>query len=630
MQTPANWCSLVGLDYAPVDSARAVLRLRGVLDVPMPSDPTLIVRRRPLATRHRVLGCAIEEPSESGLLWLVTFAVPLEIVECRRARFALSAGGLPALDLPSPRLDPEWAPAGLPARRFTVSRARRCLVVLGAGLAVAIGSGAFAGAAFAAAKDTHAWSPPKHTASIGTAIRVTRHKRTLACKDVRVATAKPASKKHKPRNPADVPPGCLPATQTAAGKNHHKHHGKKHHGTGHAKHQQIPHATHPSGGVAPVAPQTPAPHVVKPQKTAPPRPATSPAAPTVPGPQTVWTTGFTLDPFTAKQLEQFSSLVANLDQPPKFLIPIYKAAGRRYRIQWQILAAINAIETNYGQDLAVSPKGAIGWMQFMPGTWLEYGVAIGQRHRPNPYDPRDAIFSAARYLAANGAPRHIRRALFAYNHALWYVDAVLWRAQLISDRALGKRAAENGYALPLDAVYMRHLGRTDDGVDIEDAPDGAAVYSITPGIVTAVADDPTGFGPNYPVILVTKGPLAGQYLYYGHVAASLVHVGQRVIAGEPIAVMGHTGDAASLDHGHIEIGFSDGSGDPLNHHGLNPWTPSGDAMRHVLLALSKTFHVWSRWPSPRPAPPTVKPSPPFVFPVHLSGAAADLLQRDSV
>ena len=111
------------------------------------------------------------------------------------------------------------------------------------------------------------------------------------------------------------------------------------------------------------------------------------------------------------------------------------------------------------------------------------------------------------------------------------------------------------------------------------------------GIVTAVASDPTGFGPNYPVILVTAGPLAGQYIYYGHVAASLVTIGQRVVAGQPIAVMGHTGDAASLGHGHIEIGFSDGSGGPLNNHGATAWTPSGAAMRTVLVALSRAFGI---------------------------------------
>jgi len=123
------------------------------------------------------------------------------------------------------------------------------------------------------------------------------------------------------------------------------------------------------------------------------------------------------------------------------------------------------------------------------------------------------------------------------------------------------------------------------------APSGAAVYTIAPGIVTAVASDPTGFGPNYPVILVTAGPLAGQYIYYGHVAASLVQVGQHVIAGEPIAIMGHTGDAASLGHGHIEIGFSDGAGDPLSHHGADPWTPTGAAMRSLLVSLSARFGI---------------------------------------
>jgi murein DD-endopeptidase MepM/ murein hydrolase activator NlpD len=250
------------------------------------------------------------------------------------------------------------------------------------------------------------------------------------------------------------------------------------------------------------------------------------------------------------------------------------------------------VETDYGRDLAVSPAGAVGWMQFMPATWAQYGFDPDGLRVPNPYDPRDAIFSAARYLAANGAKSDLRRAVFAYNHALWYVDAVLWRAQQISDAATHHlNGREHGYALPLDARYMQQLGRTDDGVDIETPPDGAAVYSITPGVVTAVASDPGGFGPDYPVVLATEGPLAGQYMYYGHVEASLVKVGEHVRAGQPIAVIGHTGDAASLGHGHIEIGFSDGSGDPLNHHGAAPWTPSGDAMRHVLVALSAAFRI---------------------------------------
>jgi hypothetical protein len=284
--------------------------------------------------------------------------------------------------------------------------------------------------------------------------------------------------------------------------------------------------------------------------------------------------------------------VANPTQPPAFLIPIYKAAGTRYDIPWQILAAINGIETNYGRDLAISPAGAIGWMQFMPDTWRQYGVASTNSHSaPDPYNPWDAIFSAARYLAANDGSHDIRQALFAYNHAVWYVDAVLWRAAVIADRALPRQAVHDGYALPLDARYMNTLGRTDDGVDIETAPDGALVYSIAPGVVTAVASDPGGFGPNYPVVTATEGPLAGQAIYYGHVALSLVGPGDHVSAGEPIAVMGHTGDAASLGHGHIEIGFSTAGGDPLDHHGAEAATPAGAAMRQVLVALAALYGI---------------------------------------
>jgi murein DD-endopeptidase MepM/ murein hydrolase activator NlpD len=138
---------------------------------------------------------------------------------------------------------------------------------------------------------------------------------------------------------------------------------------------------------------------------------------------------------------------------------------------------------------------------------------------------------------------------------------------------------------------MQQLGRTDDGVDIETAPDGALVYSITPGVVSAVASDPAGFGPNYPVIEATSGPLAGQHIYYGHVAQALVQPGQQVVAGQPIAIMGHAGDAASLGHGHIEIGFSDAGGDPLSHHGAGAATPAGDVMRSFLVTLSASFGV---------------------------------------
>jgi hypothetical protein len=116
---------------------------------------------------------------------------------------------------------------------------------------------------------------------------------------------------------------------------------------------------------------------------------------------------------------------------PPFLLPIYQAAGIEYQVPWQVLAAINQIETDYGRNLSVSSAGAVGWMQFMPSTWRTWGVDATGNGVADPYNPVDAIFSAARYLHAAGASTNLSRAIFAYNHAGWYVQSVLLRAKLI-------------------------------------------------------------------------------------------------------------------------------------------------------------------------------------------------------
>jgi hypothetical protein len=117
---------------------------------------------------------------------------------------------------------------------------------------------------------------------------------------------------------------------------------------------------------------------------------------------------------------------------PPFLLPIYQAAGTQYGIRWEVLAAINEIETDYGRNLNVSSAGALGWMQFIPSSWRSYGVDANRDGEKDPYNPVDAIFAAARYLKAAGADNDLRRAIFAYNHADWYVDSVMMRARLIS------------------------------------------------------------------------------------------------------------------------------------------------------------------------------------------------------
>ncbi|OAI39013.1 hypothetical protein AYO39_00710 [Actinobacteria bacterium SCGC AG-212-D09] len=116
---------------------------------------------------------------------------------------------------------------------------------------------------------------------------------------------------------------------------------------------------------------------------------------------------------------------------PPFLLPIYQAAGIEYDVPWQVLAAINEIETDYGRNLSVSSAGAVGWMQFMPETWKKYGVDATGSGYADPYNPVDAIFAAARYLHAAGASKNISNAIYSYNHAWWYVQSVLLRAKLV-------------------------------------------------------------------------------------------------------------------------------------------------------------------------------------------------------
>jgi murein DD-endopeptidase MepM/ murein hydrolase activator NlpD len=107
------------------------------------------------------------------------------------------------------------------------------------------------------------------------------------------------------------------------------------------------------------------------------------------------------------------------------LVAIWQRAGTAYGIPWPVLGSINKIESNFGRNMGPSSAGAIGWMQFMPATWLRWGTDASGDGVADPWNPEDAIYSAARYLAAAGGRDDIARGVFAYNHAQWYVDEVL-------------------------------------------------------------------------------------------------------------------------------------------------------------------------------------------------------------
>jgi hypothetical protein len=115
---------------------------------------------------------------------------------------------------------------------------------------------------------------------------------------------------------------------------------------------------------------------------------------------------------------------------PANYLNLFKASAAKYcpGMSWTVLAAIGQIESGDGANNGPSSAGALGPMQFMPATWAQWGInGFGPPGPPDIMNPLDAIPSAARMLCADGAgnPATLRGAIFAYNHANWYVDEVL-------------------------------------------------------------------------------------------------------------------------------------------------------------------------------------------------------------
>jgi membrane-bound lytic murein transglycosylase B len=123
--------------------------------------------------------------------------------------------------------------------------------------------------------------------------------------------------------------------------------------------------------------------------------------------------------------------------PPTVLLRYYRQAERRFGVRWNVLAAVNFVESAFNKLRNNSATGAQGPMQFMPATWRAYGLG------GNIHDPHDAILGAANYLHANGAPRDNRRALLRYNPSALYVDAVVRYAREIRNN---RRAFYEYYA----------------------------------------------------------------------------------------------------------------------------------------------------------------------------------------
>lgn len=269
---------------------------------------------------------------------------------------------------------------------------------------------------------------------------------------------------------------------------------------------------------------------------------------------------------TAPRLPEPESAVAEI--PPTYLA-LYSDAGRRYGLDWPVLAAVGRVESDHGRlTAACTPNqaGAIGPMQFLPASFSQ-AAEWADLADADICDPVDAIPAAAAYLRRFGAPDDWRRALYAYNRSAAYVDLVLaW-------------AARYGYASavvwPLDGSITQSFGPTDfelepplwwrgrwyenfhAGLDIA-APRGTPVRAIAAGVVTFAAPIADG------AVVVEVEHAPGVTSTYAHLEPELtVRAGQSVTAGQEIGAVGLTGITTG-PHVHLAV-FAGGEFiDPLS------------------------------------------------------------------
>ena len=123
---------------------------------------------------------------------------------------------------------------------------------------------------------------------------------------------------------------------------------------------------------------------------------------------------------------------------PRAYLALYRSAATTCPgLGWPVLAAIGQVESGHGTNVGPSSAGAMGPMQFLPSTFAAYAVDGDRDGVTDIWSPADSIYSAARYLCANGAgvgPRALYNAIWHYNHADWYVQMVINVAGAIARR----------------------------------------------------------------------------------------------------------------------------------------------------------------------------------------------------
>ena len=251
--------------------------------------------------------------------------------------------------------------------------------------------------------------------------------------------------------------------------------------------------------------------------------------PTVANPTT------TIAPFGPAPIGVPNFVIDSFEIPP-FLLPIYQACGTEYGVPWEVLASINKIESGFGTNLNVSSAGAVGWMQFLPSSWEAFGLDANGDGRKDPYNPVDAICAAAHYLKLAGAHQDLYQAIFAYNHADWYVQEVLLYARaygrLPSDLVGSLTGLTEGAHFPIaaDARYADDIaarealkkgespeyGNAAEVISSSPTPRGINIFSKQGAPVVAVNDGvirKLGHSDNLGNFVVLEDTYGNRYTY---------------------------------------------------------------------------------------------------------------------